>query len=129
MKAFFPFMVVLLCLSVMIPVFYYLSPQAELIGLRTENSQLRERLAEAKADSSENIVAIVVIGFLSLTVIFLTAFFLLLCLLSGRGPMQFFSVRKPYAAIPDNEKKPIEQAESVRIPAYYVNGDSYYMEV
>ncbi|MEE4357959.1 MAG: hypothetical protein V2I97_15935 [Desulfococcaceae bacterium] len=76
----------LICVSV----FYFYSPQHELTALRSENTLLTKQLADAQGDNSEDVIAVVVIGFCAITAILLIGFFLILCLLSNTRPADFF---------------------------------------
>jgi hypothetical protein len=118
----------------MIPVFYYLSPQHELGSLREENIQLRERLAELKEGTVSDAMVILVAGMLALTVILMTGFFVLLCLLANVRPVEFFSVRtggrncneitqkhEPVTAIKNNS--------SEKIPEFLHGYDDRYVQI
>lgn len=126
MKALIPLVMIFGLILLAVPVLWIVSPQAELSGLREENIQLRERLAELKADTLPDVLVIVVAGMMGITVILLTGFFLLLCLLANKRPAEFFSVRQGYTAIPQthgSERQALPEPERnenhYSIPDFY----------
>jgi len=123
MKALIPFTVACSVLIVGLICLYFVSPSYQIASLQSENYQLKSQLAELKAEATENIVALVIIGMLSLCVILMTGFFLMLCLLSGKTPAEFFSVRK-YHAIPADSRPEIEHKPTEK--NYYPVKDDRY---
>lgn len=126
MKALIPFTVAGAMLIVGLICLYFVSPDYRIHSLQNENYQLKSELAELKGDNQTELVSIVIFGFLMLTALFLTAFFLLLCFLSGKTPAEFFTVRK-YQAIPADDRQAIQHKPTETIN-YSMSEKRHYME-
>jgi len=126
------FSVITLCCIVLIVMAFawYLSPMAEVRELRTENNALRDALSAVQNGNETELVAMVIMGFLSVMISCFAFFFLLLCFLAEKTPAEFF--RPAYPALPGKSRpepksrqiecRPAETRYIPDYPAEYYQG-------
>jgi len=73
--------------------FYFVSPAYEVNSLRSENNALRTQMASLQADNTADLLSIVVFGMISITALLLGSFFMFLCLLANKRPVEFFRLQ------------------------------------
>jgi len=120
-----PFTIFLLVLLIGLAGFYFVSPAGQVSALQAENNLLKSQLAEAQGNSIENVAAVIVAGMLGITALLLFGFFLVLCLLSGKKPVDFFLPSFP--AVP--EIPPLQKGgENRLVSATCYKDDSYAIQ-
>jgi hypothetical protein len=130
MKTLIPFTVACFVLICVLITTYFISPNYQIQALQAENYHLKSELAQQKADNQSELVAVVVIGMLSLTALLMTGFFLMLCLLSGTRPADFLRIHRtvrPVISYARQERLPQAEPEPEPEPVYYIRDDDRYM--